>query len=311
MMSEENIITIKAIQIEDGFFATDSLTPSRYNNGTSLSSLRINGESPEKTFDKSWVYLFSKPLCVERFVPGQLVNKRYELKDPEMASDHIPLVLPKDEVIECCDYECEWKEEYAHLQSLYEFKEDKEKDSWDEVPFSFEVVMQADTSSGGTPFSYPIQRGQWKADGFVTCTEQDVINQGIDRILWPPVLLKDKPSKLSSDNTYKIIRKHVQDNINPRVAVITSDYDFCFTVKKKINREKSPYRRDRNVEVFEMTNASKKYRGYTVIQGFEGKSHKDLKDNIDTFLDDLMNKINEPLVECPHCSGVGVVGKNN
>ena len=63
----------------------------------------------------------------------------------------------------------------------------------------------------------------------------------------------------------------------------------------------------REIEIFEMTDDQHKYKGYTVIEGFKGNNIEELKENIDNYLKDLMAKINEPVVDCPHCKGKGIV----
>jgi hypothetical protein len=97
-------------------------------------------------------------------------------------------------------------------------------------------------------------------------------------------------------------------------------------VKKKVHlAKKVPYQRDisrygarkpkyitdyreiREIEVFEMTHANHNYKGYTVIEGFKGNNVEELKENIDNYLRDLMEEINRPLSDCPHCLGKGVI----
>lgn len=61
--------------------------------------------------------------------------------------------------------------------------------------------------------------------------------------------------------------------------------------------------------VFEMTSHERKYSGYTPIDGFRGKNQADLKNKIDEYLEKLIDRINEPLSDCPRCNGLGVVVK--
>lgn len=113
--------------------------------------------------------------------------------------------------------------------------------------------------------------------------------------------------------------------MNYDVAEITSDYNFCFTVSKKIAfsepeeysvdinaahpRRKSKwqkrYRTSRSSNIFSMAPAP--YKGYKVIPGFEGKDQEDLKAKIDSYCKDLIEVINEPIKDCPHCKGRGVI----
>lgn len=148
----------------------------------------------------------------------------------------------------------------------------------------------------------------------------------VHAFIYPNIVLPSKPCAYTSDQMYQIIRNHVILNIDPRYAKITSNYDFCFTVKKPLaippitksydsnwrSRSKKikmvSYRiTDREVEVFEMTPQSHSYKGYSVISGITAKSHKELQKKVDELLDKLMEEINEPLKSCEHCDGTGVV----
>ena len=123
-----------------------------------------------------------------------------------------------------------------------------------------------------------------------------------------------------------IVKYDFKENIDSKYATITSDYDFCFTVKKKIElftpekyeldvspikarkpRYETRYRKTREHEIFEMTYSPENYKGYTPIKEFEGKDLKDLKHNIEVFCKNLIEKINTPLKDCPHCKGYGVI----
>ena len=162
--------------------------------------------------------------------------------------------------------------------------------------------------------------------GSTNITSSNIQHQEVDKIIFPSILLPNTPCKLSSENTYKIIRAYIQDNIDPKVAKITSDYDFCFEVVKKIQLAKpytsertykpkgrrkieivKTFRDTRDARCFEMTHSGSNYKGYTTIKGFEGNNEADLKEQIDAYLKDLIEFINEPLKECPNCNGVGVL----
>jgi hypothetical protein len=142
---------------------------------------------------------------------------------------------------------------------------------------------------------------------------------------YPEVMLPNKACALTSDQMYDIIRNHIRENIDGAYAHITSDYDFCFTVKKKLkipteNRtyDANLFSRskkvklvkyqvtDREYEIFEMTPESRKYNGYTVISGITADNHDDLKEKLDSILHKLTEAINAPLASCFHCNGTGV-----
>ena len=66
----------------------------------------------------------------------------------------------------------------------------------------------------------------------------------------------------------------------------------------------------RAVKVFEMTNKEQNYRGYTPIDGLMGDSEDDLAYKMQNLCEEITAMINEPLVECPHCNGRGVMLKD-
>jgi len=305
------MIEINAIKIKNGYYISDAEQRGRYKSEFRYRNYLFNGMKPEKTYDSEWCYVPDHITSIQDKVYGKYVNKRFELIDPEMVSDHIPLTLPYSEVVECCDYECEWKEEFKHLQSLYEFKQEKEKDSWVEVEFVFNVIMEInDIEHDKHSFNYDAKPRNWMNKNDVKIDANNIKHQWIDKIVFPSVLLQHKPSKLSSHESYRIIRKHVTDNIDPKVAKITSDYDFCFEVSKRIKKRYGGSGKEKHVTIFEMTYSPENYKGYTPIKGFQGESHEDLKNKIDEYLNNLMERINEPLIECPHCSGLGVINEN-
>ncbi len=105
--------------------------------------------------------------------------------------------------------------------------------------------------------------------------------------------------------------------------------DFCFTVEKVLDlykpyeytvdananyhRRKAKYeKRYRNVRTHKVYEAAPKpYNNYPVVESFSGKNYEDLKQNIDNFLNELMDEINEPVVECKCCKGRGVIINEN
>ena len=149
----------------------------------------------------------------------------------------------------------------------------------------------------------------------------------IDQIIYPDLLLANRPCMLASKLSYDIIRSYIKKNIDKKFAKISSDYDFCFTVEKVIpihdeysyfydenlfkktkkKKMKKKYVTDRNLTVFEMTHDEKNYEGYTLVKPFTGKNLKDLHEKIKKYLDDLIEMINKPVKDCPNCCGRGVV----
>jgi hypothetical protein len=314
-----NIIAVKT---KEGFYITEN--PSYE---TSLPKYLVNGKHPQPTFNKRWVFVKDEPKKIEKFVSHPSINYRYELIDTSMASDKIPTILLEDEATYHDDGERCWKEEYFHLRSLYVRNCDKQPDTIEPVDFALRVAMEVDTIKEPESFGYKAI-ARW--DETFTITDKDVIRQVIDTMIFPDLLLPTRPCKMTSKQTFDIIRAHVKDNIDSRYAMITSDYDFCFTVKKKVvledpvsyqvdinnnmfsGRKKTPKYVTRNTTtrdytIFEMTSKESAYKGYTIIAGFAGDNNEDLRQKIDAYLKDLMDFINDPVRECPQCKGAGIL----
>lgn len=324
---------ITAIKTKKGYYLSTNPTNDYGNSG--LLGYLFNSKAPELTFDKRWVFVkaTSTPLLVEEEVSQPAINHRYELIDKSMVTDKVKEVFPRDVVSECNEdgYDWQWKEEYAHLRSLYELKSDERPKIKKIVDYDLDVVMEIDEIEKHEGFSYQVQKTKWEHEGTTALTEKAIRHQLIDLIIFPSIILPNKPSKLTSFQTYKVVRQYIKDNINPKYAEITSDYEFCFTVKKRLEfsepesftvdvnnsifqkRKRKPkyvqkYRKARLSDaIFEMTHADTKYKGYTIIQGFEGKDQTDLRQKIDFYLKNLIDFINKPLVDCPACKGMGVI----
>ena len=54
-----------------------------------------------------------------------------------------------------------------------------------------------------------------------------------------------------------------------------------------------------------MTHDQENYRGYTAIPELCANSEAELKEKLDMWLEGLMEVINRPLYQCPHCHGTG------
>lgn len=322
---------ILAIKTDDGYYITGERYYTR-NNATAMRSLFFDGQKPELTFDQHWVKIKKEPKMVEHELPSKNVNHRFELKDSTMESDKFPLVFQRDDVTDYDDYDYTWKDEYSNLESLYKLVSDELPIRKELIDFNFEIIMEVEGIKEYKDFSYDVQKTDWEHEGLRTLTPQDLSHQHIDKMLFPEILLPTKPCMFTSEQAYKIVRQHVKQHINLEIAHITSDYNFCFTVKKLIaldnplevkneilnargrsyknRRYRSRYVTTREVEVFEMTYSPNNYNGYTPIREFRGKDQDDLENNINTYLSELIEIINTPLVDCPHCKGMGIVETN-
>lgn len=329
-------LNLIAIQTNKGYYITDNIKNESYFN-TKIPNYYFNGELAERTFHKDWFLIKQKPSVIEKEVTQPNINYRYELIDKTLESPRIPLVLLRDEIAtyDADDYDWVWKEEYRPYYSLYELKYDKQPNIKVQIEFEFNVIMQLNIDEIKEPIKlvYPVQRTKWISDGLTNITNKDVQHQLIDKILFPSLIIHETPCSLTSQQVYNIVRQYIKQNINYDVAEITSDYNFCFTVKKKITLAnpytkvteikksdgksyKNPkydkkYISTRSVEVFQMTYSPENYKGYTPISGITANNEEELKEKIDKLCEELIQMINEPLVDCPHCQGMGVILKDN
>ncbi len=292
-----------------------------------LQNLFINGEHPVSTFTDDWFFVPEKPTKIEEEKSQPNINFRYELIDPSMQSEKISLSFKKEEVIQLDEGNYSvWKEEYRHLQSLYKLVSDPQPTIMVEIPFKLVELYEADhEAQKPVDFSYPVKSGPYKEVD--TITNERLKHRLLDEMYVSDLYLHEKPCRISSKNLYNIIREHVNRNINSQYAVVTSNYDFCFTVKKRLkladpikytvninsDRKRAKpkyverYTVDRDVEIFNMTSREDAYKGYQILPDLEAASEIELKEKIDEYLADLMEFINAPLIDCPCCNGTGAV----
>jgi len=316
-----NSIEIKLIKIDNGYLVS-------MKNGYRMSRYYFDGKLSKETHNDIWSFIEKRPKKIQSDVSQPNINYRYELLDEEMESEKIPLVLIRGEVMEYDDDDCDWTwksdcKEYAKYYSLYKLVSDEQPDIKVNVEFTIVEEVEVSGYKKTKKFSFPTATiGYNKSSRPIT--NESVKSQLIDEIMFPDVVMHMRPSRLTPTQSYSIVRKHIQDNIDPKYATITSDHDFCFTVKKKIDlyeheeytvdlnlmkrtkrkRLETRYRKTREVAIYETSPEG--YSKYPTIKGFEGKDDDDLVKNIKRFLKDLMKVINEPVVDCPHCKGRGV-----
>lgn len=301
------------------------------------SQFLINGKKPEPTHHVSWFFVKGETelKSVSLMSTGEVHNRRWELRDstPELVKNTLPKVILQEDASEyyeddegyCIGSECEQHEYQNFYTRTYDTKPDYFKEQDIEVTFLGDI--ESSLVSGPKGASYSVWRTSYTHEGDQMLDISDIASfSELSKILTSDLLLHNQPCSLTSEQTYKIIRKYVSDNIDPKWGNITSDYDFCFTVKKKIaikpwikrteqtKRNGRSYAKPRvntrTIEhkeeaIFEMTHKQSNYRGYTSIIGFKADNLQELIDNIKDFLDELLDHINSPLSQCEHCNGTG------
>jgi hypothetical protein len=261
-----------------------------------ISNWLFDGVTPKATQKKGWFEIPGWPTEVKKHIHGKHRLVSYNLRPEFIPSAALPKEVDEDFFLD---------DDNEHLQELYVGVMEEVPESWESVDFSIARIAHVNSN--------------WE---FVS-VPRNVQHLLIDEILIHEALLQDKPCHLPEQESFDIIREHIKQNIDPKVARISSNYDFCLTVVKiiptvkpepysvcvnplaKKPKYKTSYRNNKEIVAFEC--APKAYGKYPIVEPFKGTSYADLNQNIQAFLKELMTKINQPLIECPHCEGSGVV----
>lgn len=286
-----------------------------------LKELLFDGKYAKPTYLPEWYVIDLYPAKIEK--KGVVYDyRKYVLKD-----EYKGCLGFKKEI----DYNDRFNFEHD-IDSFYNYEYQKREVNQEVDNLEIEVIMELENFNLPT-IEYRAY-GETKNNGFwdkeYDITNKDVEHQLIDKMMFPDILLSERPCKFTSKQMYDITRAYIKDNINNKYATISSDYDFCFEVKKKIKKytpEEVTYynifartKKQRNTPhkkivkyreetIFKMTNSKSKYDGYPIIEEMTAKNETELKEKVDTWLSELIKKINEPLVECPHCNGLGVISE--
>lgn len=271
---------------------------------------------------------------------GASIHTGFVLKISFIANDEIPLELSLEEVGQYYDVESEdnrWHN-YSDYQALYKPVHVKSEDAWVAEEFTVTTLRALQVDNFEAPTKMEVKQcveGNYGKNETRTVDLASIVTyEDIERLLTPEFLLHERPCTLSSSQMYSIVRRHIKDNIDAKCATITSDYDFCFTVKRKVaikpittkteikNARGGSYAQPKfktqsvqhkEVEIFEMTTQQKPYNNYTPISSYSANSLKEMKEFLESYLAALMVEINKPVQECQHCGGTGhlVEGKIN
>ncbi|QTL38758.1 hypothetical protein HGO23_12805 [Xenorhabdus budapestensis] len=320
-MSDKEVLQINIIKTDIGkCFITDCNVNSGYNfeyHKTQIDKLLFDGHQPKKSFYKNWFEIPTYPERVEKIVTGEIKNRRFKLIDKELQSSKLPLEIPyhqKDEI------------EEKILHSLYSLYWDKIPDYSTPIDVIFNLVFEVNSFKDAPEFNYPAVKKWDYEDRQYKITNMNVRHSLIDCLILPKPLRANSPCDISSKEMYDLVRQHVKDNINSKLARITSDYDFCFEVVKivpllephtysyrdvfartKKQRQKLHFKtaKSKEISIYEMTHEQQNYKGYTAIKGFSANNEWELKEMIDNFLSELMSTIHAPIEQCSHCNGTG------
>lgn len=321
-MDEEKKIVISAVQTPQCCFITDLIEYDGYSvsyHRSELSKLFFDGEKAEPTFAANWMRIKHVPGKIEILSPVKAINMRYELIDSEMASDKLPGVIL---------YEDRGKYPENVIENLYRYDRDLVPQVLIPANVEFKLVMKLeDYEEPSVKFEAIGKFGY--GDKVYTIESRDIEHQLLDKMIFPEVCLSNRPCYLTSRQVYNITRQHILNNIDPSVAKIAANYDYCFSVKKiipKIEPETVTYqnlfartKKERSkiktavinfneYEIFQMTHDERNYDRYTPVGRIVANNEKELQDKVSEWLDDVMAIINAKVKECPYCKGTGLTG---
>jgi hypothetical protein len=291
----------------------------------------INDKKSEPSFSSGWVIVRDEIEIkkIQKITPSQSTNFRFELIDELFErADEVPFSIKREEnkflfFDDENDYTYVFREEYKHLSSLYRIVYDTTEQGVEDIEFEAELLACVNSNFSKTEFNIEYFE-DYKFKNFNSGFIKTAI---VPSTIFPAVMKEELPCSIDGNVMYTILRAYIKRYIDVRYAHISSDYDFCFGVDKKIQlfdveqyvvdigSKKKPkyetrYRTDRKTICFEMTPPSCKYEKYTVMEGVEGCNYEDLKKNILEKCEKIIKIINEPLCDCPVCKGRGVVPEN-
>lgn len=304
--------------------------------GYKPSSIFINGKpfSEYNTFGNSDdLILFDSidDLKITQMMPNARKLQEYRLVNPDLASDKIPLAIPASDVVSEYDEDLErttWQGQYSGLESLYAPHFVDSGESLKEVEYT--VVEKGVWTIEELFTDKPVVRWQSSFDNKVGDVPLNSVVHFDDfaALMMPDFILSNTPCILPAKNLYKIIRAYVQENLDRSRSVITSDYDFCFTVQRKVGikpivtrtetKTKKGYSYQtprfttktttvKQVDLFEMTGSN--HAGYTQLSPLKAGSLKEMADIIQNYLKQLIEELNAEVAECECCKGAGIIYK--
>ena len=299
--------------------------------GSCYGEHRVNGDIPIKA---GWNHLKDVHTITSYEVLQAGENKLvgYTLKISSVACDEIPLKLSPEQVCQYLDDDGDylWRN-YSDYQALYKEVYERQPSFWKETPFELEIVRDIQIDNYEKPIDMKIgttvhvQSPHWNISDELS---KVVLYEDIERILTPEFLLHERPCQLAPSQLYSIIRNWIKVNINSQVAYVSSDYDFCFSVKRRVQIKPITVKKEikkqngrsyaqpkfhtqkvesKDVVLFEM--APKAYQSYPILSHWHASNLKEMAEQLKQYLETLMEEINAPVQECEHCGGCGVIVK--
>lgn len=304
-----------------------------------LSKLYLINNKVVSPLNNSWFLLEDQEITsVQKKLPESHVQVSWELDSNNQIAG---LGLPKTQTMEELKYfynadteEFEYQGLLAGVGNLYKKVYETVPERWEEINFEIQIIRNLEIENISNPIEMKIMsyhQGQYGVKPLEFDLKSVTTWDELEKILTPEFLLHERPCEISSQNLYKIIRTHVVQKLDRSKCKITSDYDFCFTVKRivqvkpyvvKNEQYKAGFKSynppkfknetitTKEVDCFEMTHDQadgngRGYKGYTIIPALKANNLKQLSEYLKQYLDDLIVNLNTTVLECQHCKGTG------
>jgi hypothetical protein len=296
---------------------------------------RLNGREFEYVYRSGFFFLegIHEITSYEILVQGKNTLTGYRLKNSvpdelrkSLKEFYTTEEMPREWDIDADDYVFLNTEFESSLQHLYEDVYEKTESYWESADIEHKVLGELTLENFTIPERIEVKLCNKAHDYKIDTVDLSsiVTYDDLTKMVLPEFCLHTQPCSLSREQVYRIIRAYIKDNIDPKVARITSDYDFCFSVSKRVKIKpyvnkyeitksngksyRSPRFQQNTVEeklqiIFKA--APKVYQDYPVIEPWKADNLQDLQDQMKFYLETLMAEINSEVSECPHCNGTG------
>jgi len=328
-------IQIRYYKTNVGNFFTPTSGVTYYGSNTLQGNniVEINGVDVTtlQTHNGGWYLLDTELKDFKKKTPESSKMIGWKLKNPKIASDELPETLSINQIER--DYDDDgYIGSHAEYFALYEPMCEVIPAQIIPVEVELTLIRELDVGDYSKPAEMKVQMRDGNFGGKTQTVDLSRIASisEIETLLTPEFMQHTRPCSLTSEQVYKIVREHIIQNINGKVARVDSNYDFCFSVVKRVqvkpyvtkkesytrggNSYKPPRFVDKTVDskdfnIFEMTwkgyKGNEGYPGHTCIEGWSADNLQELYDNMQRYLTELMQVINEPAKECQHCNGTG------
>lgn len=339
------MVEVLTLTTEKGiyFASTSKSTYSRTRSNIGGGVTKVNGKPLTRCLNKpDWYFIEGDQeiTSMTKLVYGKPCNPHWVLRDESVAIDGvIPVQISCEDADEqYSEYEHYFgsKSPYYKYAGLYVRKEDREPNTDEPVEFKAHnngYLDQTYVDNSCIGKTYTVYKDDyWTHQGTKELNLYDITEYSeLEELIVPELAIHNRPCRLSEENSFRIIRGWLEKNLDKSQYRFASNYKTSIAIDKSVGME--PYVEDEPIlkkngrpyakprfnrikhtqtwhRVFELRvekrEKEKKRYKKVLVEPFKGESLQDLKDNIDTYLDQLTKFLKTPLEKCPCCAGSGI-----